>query len=220
VIDIFYTKFEKEIPKYLWDRYLELLPEDIAIKNSRYLRWQDRQAHLLGKLLLIEGLKKYNIPSQIIGYLKYNEYARPYLMNDIDFNISHSGKFVVCAIGKNVRSGIDIEECREINFTDFNSVMTDKQWNIINNSDNPLKMFFRFWTIKESVIKADSRGLSIPLLEIDVNNNIVCYDNNNWYISEINLDDSYCACLACNKPDITLNFFETDYSKNFLNYFM
>jgi 4'-phosphopantetheinyl transferase len=210
MIDIFYTKFEKEIPKYIWNRYLELLPEDIILKNSKYIRWQDRHAHLLGKLLLIEGLKKYNIHYEMLGHLKYNEYNRPYLTNNIDFNISHSGEFVICSIGKDIRLGIDIEKCRVIKISDFANIMTDEQWENIINSQNPLKAFFKFWTIKESVIKADSRGLFVPLLDIHVNNNIACYDKRNWYLNEFNFSDDYCGCLACNKPNTTINFFKID----------
>jgi 4'-phosphopantetheinyl transferase len=215
VIDVFYTTFDKEMPEYLWDKYLALLPNDMADKNSKYRRWQDRHAHLFGKLLLIEGFKKYNIPSEILSYLRYNEYDRPYITDNIDFNISHSGKFIVCCMGKNVKLGIDIEECKDIDFGDFTNVMTDDQWNIIKNSPNPVKAFFKFWTIKESVIKADSRGLSIPLSDIHIHDDTVCYDTGKWYLNEINLSDSYCACLACNKPGITVNFVEVDYYKKY-----
>lgn len=214
MIDIFYTTFNEELSQHVLNNYIALLPDDMAIRNSKYRRWQDRHAHLLGKLLLLEGFKKYNIPSKMLGYIEYNDYARPFLKGNIDFNISHSGKFVLCSIGKNVRFGVDIEECVNINFNDFRNVMTEQQWRVIKNSPNPLKTFFKFWTVKESVIKADSRGLSIPLLDIHVNNNIVYYNNHKWYLNEINLSDNYCACLACNKSDVSVNLYEVDYYKN------
>jgi 4'-phosphopantetheinyl transferase len=211
MVNIFYTNILYELPKQLWDKYIKSLPEDMIIRNSRYRRWQDRHSHLLGILLLLEGFKKYDISFEMLGYLKYNEFNRPYLNGNIDFNISHSGKFVICSIGENVRLGIDIEECRDINFSEFEKVMTNEQWEIINGSSNPLKTFFKFWTSKESVIKAVGQGLSIPLLDINVVNDKVYYDNHTWYLNEINLNDNYCACLASNKPNITINLLEVDY---------
>src|ERR1044072_4992363 len=139
------------------------MPEPLQEKNLKYLRWQDRHAHLFGKMLLGEALQKFGLDSTCLHTLQYNEYDRPYIPGDIDFNISHAGEYVLCAIGRNVRLGIDIEKIHAVDFSDFENVMTDEQWKIIKNNDNPLKTFFSYWAIKESVIKADSRGLSIPL---------------------------------------------------------
>ncbi len=107
----------------------------------------------------------------------YNNYDRPYINDIIDFNIYHSGNYVVCAIGQDLKHGIDIEKVQDIDFKNFKKVMTDMQWQDIIRSKSPGSAFFKYWTIKESVIKTDSRGLSIPLLDIHVENNKVIYDN-------------------------------------------
>ncbi len=213
MIDIYYTRFKRQLDKSLFNKYLKLIPNELKEKNSRYMRWQDQHSHLFGKLLLLEGLKKYNYSEDVLYRLHYNEYSRPYLTGNIDFNISHSGQFVVCAIGKSVRLGIDIEEIKNISFDDFEKVMTNEQWELIKIADDPLKMFFKFWTIKESVIKADSRGLSIPLLDIKVIDNKVSYENNTWYLQDLSsIHEKYCACLAINKPNSNLRFLEINYN--------
>lgn len=217
-IFIFFTKFNKELPDFMWDYYFNLLPDDQRERNSRFVRWQDRYSHLFGRLLLIEGLKLFEYEREELSNMFYNKFNRPYLNESIDFNISHSGEYVLCAIGKGFRIGIDIEEIKDIDFYDFRAVMSDDQWGEIYQSANPHKTFFKYWTIKESVIKADSRGLSIPLLDIYVNNNAVCYDDQKWYLNELNLNDDYCVCLACNKPNTTNNFFKIDYCENELSY--
>ena len=64
--------------------------------------------------------------------------------------------------------------------------------------------------MKESIIKLDGRGLSIPLKEISENNNIVSYKEAKWYLSRLKIDDDYAACLATNyeKVKISLNFID------------
>ncbi len=211
MVDILYTKFEEELSSFLFEKYLRLLPSSLQEKNLKYLRWQDRHANLFGKLLLLEGLKIYGASNNVLNELQYNEYSRPFIKGNIDINISHSGGYVICAIGKDVRIGVDIEEIKEIDFSDFKSVMTDEQWSTIKKSPDPIKMFFKFWTFKESMIKADSRGLSIPLLDIHIKDNIVNYDNQNWYLKELKLYSNYCSCLALNKEHVTLNLQEFDF---------
>jgi len=78
--------------------------------------------------------------------------------------------------------------------------MTSKQWGLINNSSEPYNTFYRFWSIKESVIKADGRGLSIPLDELEIENNTVNYDGRLWYVTELNLASRYAVAMATNKP--------------------
>ena len=129
----------------------------------------------------------------------------------IDFNISHSGEYVICAIGKNVRIGIDVEEIKKTDLNNFKKVMTGEQWTAIHQSPEPFKTFFKYWTIKESVIKADSRGLSIPLLNIQIEGNIVNYDNQTWFLNEISVDSKYYVNLACDKNDINIQLIQIDF---------
>jgi 4'-phosphopantetheinyl transferase len=74
--------------------------------------------------------------------------------------------------------------------------MTDEQWKVINNADDPLRSFYTFWTIKESVIKADSRGLSIPLNDIHISKSYAQLEDRLWHLHELKLHKNYCAHLA------------------------
>jgi 4'-phosphopantetheinyl transferase len=197
MIHIYYSVCREQLPEQFYIQYLNQLPGPLQEKNVKYRRWQDKHLHLFGKLLLLEGLKNIGYTDGgILNKINYNDYSRPFINKDIDFNISHSGEYVLCAIGNRMRLGIDVEEIKHINFDDFKQVMTDKQWSDIRQSEDPLRFFFKYWTIKESVIKADSRGLSIPLLDIYVNDNKVCYDNKTWYLNELDLDERYSTYLA------------------------
>ena len=200
IINIFFTYFNFPLEENLFSVYLSALSPELGEKNSCYVRWQNRHSHLFGKLLLIEALKNYGFEKNVWNYIEYNPYQRPYLtIDEYDFNISHSGNYVICAIGKNIRLGIDIEENKDIDFKNFQGVMTPSQWNEINNANAPIKEFYKYWTIKESVIKADGRGFSIPFDKLELKNNTVQYDDKFWFVQEIEIDKNYNMTLATNQ---------------------
>lgn len=199
-IDIFFTSFEYQMKQCLFEDRLSLLPLDLQERNSRYIHWQNRHAHLFGRLLLLEALKLYGIEKDSWNCVAYDSYQRPYLtLPEYDFNISHSGNFVVCAIGKNIRLGIDIEKNKKIDFSNFKSIMTPEQWDEINHAEYPLKEFYKYWTIKESVIKADGRGFFIPFDKLELKNDIVQYDDRLWFVQVLAFNSKYSAALATNQ---------------------
>jgi 4'-phosphopantetheinyl transferase len=200
LINVFYTSFETPLEESLFSDYLAVLSPELIEKNSRYFRWQNRHSHLFGKLLLIEALKQYGIERDIWNNLRYNAQERPCLaLKEYDFNITHSGNYVACAIGQNIRLGIDIEENRNVNLKNFQMVMTPGQWDEIYSSSYPLKEFYKYWTIKESVIKADGRGFLIPLDELDVKNDTVQYEDKLWFVQELQFTGGYNAAVAANQ---------------------
>lgn len=199
-IDIFFTSIKDPLGENLFSDYLSLLSPELRERNSRYLRWQNRHEHLFGKLLLIEALKRYGVEGDIWNRIAYNAYQRPYLkMHGYDFNISHSGSFVICAIGRDIRLGIDIEENKKVNLKNFRNIMTPGQWDEINTANFPLKTFYKYWTIKESVIKADGRGFYIALDELEVKDNTVQIDGKQWLVNELEFASGYSAALATDR---------------------
>jgi len=214
LIDIFFTTIKEPLEESLFSDYLSLLPLDLREKNERFLRWKDRHAHLFGRLLLMNALKHHHIENNIWDQITYNSYKRPnFDLLEYDFNISHSGDYVLCAIGKNVRLGVDVEINRERNFKDFQNLMTKNQWDEIMSSKNTIQTFYKYWTIKESVIKADGRGFYIPLEELEVKGNTVHFDNKLWYINDVVLAEGYSAALASDQLS-TFNIHELDFYNN------
>lgn len=211
-INIYYTKFTKHLPSELLALYTNMLPPDLKIRNSGFLKWQDKHSNLFGKLLLIQGIKDIGANISLISKMNYDEYNRPYLSPEFDFNISHSGDYVLCAIGENIKLGIDIEKIRDLDFNYFNKTMTNSQWYNINLSEKPLSTFFHYWSIKESVIKADGKGLSISLLDINIENNIAQYNNRVFYLNRLGIDEDYSAYLATTTNDTNLLY-------NYVNFY-
>ena len=209
MVYIFYTKFSEKIRDDLLLTYKSWLPPQLVKKNSSFRFWEDQHRNLLGLLLLIKGLKKFGYSKEVLHKLVYDNYLRPSLKNiPLDFNISHSGDYVACAISKTNRVGIDVEIIQNIDFTGFKSVMSSCEWEIIKNSTTATHTFFEFWTIKESVIKADGRGMSLPLLDIEIFDEHVLCKNDKWYIYKLDFVENACAALAtCSDTQIEVEFF-------------
>ncbi|MFH0891597.1 MAG: 4'-phosphopantetheinyl transferase superfamily protein [Candidatus Falkowbacteria bacterium] len=96
-----------------------------------------------------------------------DKYGRPFLedpkIKDFDFNISHSGDYVVLAFSHR-QIGVDIEKIRPVDFKIAETCFHDKESEYLNHDpDKRLENFFRLWTLKESFIKAVGQGLSCPL---------------------------------------------------------
>jgi len=203
-VEVLYTKFTDQLSEYKFKKLLNRLPVHLQEKNAKFLRWQDRQANLFGKLLVHTGLKEYGYDPDCLKLLQIDLNGRPYIDANIDFNISHSNNYVLCAISKTTKVGIDIEKITPIDFYNFDEVMTDKQINTIKNAQDALKTFFNYWTIKESVVKADGRGLEIPLLDIIINTNTATYNQTVYHINNLNIDQNYSCNLATKSSDLNL----------------
>lgn len=200
LIKIYYTSFTEQLSQNIFNEHLFLLPVEQQEKNNRFVRWQDKYLHLLGKLLLIEGLKSYGLSDRLLEKLQYNKYGKPFLQDKgVDFNISHSGYFAICAISSTTSVGVDLEKMGSVDFNDYKKVFTEHEWRSIEGSPQPLTTFFTFWSRKESVIKADGRGISIPLNSIDVLNDFTRFEDQVWYLKDIFINEDYSACVASNR---------------------
>ena len=95
----------------------------------------------------------------------YNEYGKPYLGNNLFFNMSHSNNITACIISDK-EVGIDIEKIK-YNEKVAKRVLTKEEMKILNNSNNKAEMFTIFWTIKESYVKLLGIGISYGLKKVD-----------------------------------------------------
>lgn len=179
------------------NQLIKHLPERLVKRNNKFHRVQDRLRNLIG-LLLFRNLYKLEFgDNPNLELLNSTKLGRPYMPgHTFDFNISHSGKFVVCVLSPANKVGIDIEACKKVPLEDFQNTMNDVQWGTIHRSADPFTTFFKYWCMKESVIKADGRGLSIPLTELVIDQDQVEYDNNHWFLKSFELPDDHVGCLA------------------------
>ena len=115
-----------------------------------------------------DGIKPRQKKAQSVGawvlYMKIKESYR--LADHSIFNLSHSGDFVLCAaaIGDDecTQVGCDIEAVRDIDLDMAKRFFTDSEQQQVFASaqmNDRYQMFFRFWTLKESFVKALRVGL-------------------------------------------------------------
>ncbi|MBF0439411.1 MAG: 4'-phosphopantetheinyl transferase superfamily protein [Magnetococcales bacterium] len=201
------------IPNSRWQYWLSLVPQPLHHAIFRYKRWQDQQAALLGKLLVRQGLLAENHTEYPLKNWQVTPYGKPRVAEDIYFNISHTQGLVVCAMSRQGEVGIDCEQIRSIELTDFKSMMKPAVWETIMTAQDKEKAFFNDWTQRESVLKADGRGLSIPLeaLTIDNNQATLCTPDTpqkeqSWHIFPVDVGAGYCCHLATSvqNPVLTL----------------
>lgn len=95
--------------------------------------------------------------------------GKPFLVHhrDVYFNISHSGSYVACAVGK-VPLGIDIQYHKKGDYhRTGRRIMTPDEWEEYERSDFSDTVFFRCWTKKESYLKYTGEGIRRDMRTLD-----------------------------------------------------
>ena len=196
LLHLYSTEYCSPLPDATFQTLLALLPTPLQQKVLRFRLWQDQHASLLGKLLLRIALKNAGQPTDL-DRLHYTTEKKPFFPDGPVFNLSHSGNRVLCLLGDRRALGIDIESLSPIPFEDFQPQFTKNEWAVIHSDPTPLNAFYRFWTAKESILKADGRGLGIPLQELDLTNpNPICLDDGCWSVHNLPFFDGYACHMA------------------------
>ena len=90
----------------------------------------------------------------------------------ISFNVSHSGNHGLIAVAPKGRLGVDVEErASRRNLENlFEGVFSSREKAELESLEGcqQLHMFFRFWTIKEALVKAHGKGLSMKVAELEI----------------------------------------------------
>lgn len=130
------------------------------------LRTIDEQREA-SRALLEEALcREYGIEAGNRGIMK-DARGKPYLQDcqDIHFNISHCQGGVALSLSS-YRTGIDIERARPFSGVTAAKVLNKAELFSVQQSEEPEREFFRFWTLKESYVKAIGVGLAYPMNEV------------------------------------------------------
>ena len=153
---------------------LSYVEDDYREKVLRYRFPADRKRSLYGHLLARYAIiKEWGLKNSEIKMLT-GPYGKPYLKDreDVFFNVSHSGDLAVCVTGKGP-VGIDVQEIKGTK-EGLAQRFFSKEENhslarvifrlaITNEIRDIMKKNACLWSLKEAYIKAEGRGLSIPL---------------------------------------------------------
>lgn len=195
MLNVYFTFYDKPLPLDRYQSLLEALPNEIINRVKSYIHWQDSHASLFGKLLLLKSLEHFGYEKRHLNEIKYTRYKRPFIGNGIDFNISHSGNYVICVTSDEFRVGIDIEKIEPIPIHDFINQWSKEELEEILACKDVFNTFYQLWTKKEAVAKADGRGLNV-FNNIIVNQQIATIETKRWYIQELKLADGYIVHLV------------------------
>ncbi len=150
---------------------LSLLSDIEREKFNKFRYWKDAQLFLTGRVIVKIIISQYihmDIEDIII---KIDRYGKPYLskIQNIQFNISHSGDWVVVAFSTG-HIGIDIEKIGDFDVDIAKTYFLDTEFQELYQNKNIKKKerFFEYWTLKESYVKFKGLGLFIPLNSFEI----------------------------------------------------
>lgn len=138
------------------------------ISQKRYERMQkyrfpiDKTRSLFAEVLVRYALKKhFAIEGSKVSFT-CNEYGKPFLegYKNLFFNVSHSGNWVICALSDKP-VGVDVEQIKEKDTDIAKRFFHEKEANAIHENVQDKELFFHYWTLKESYVKAEGKGMSI-----------------------------------------------------------
>lgn len=188
-----------------FEHMFSLVSKERQLRIKKFHFDKDKKRSMLAELLFRYILEKeLNIVEDNLLFIK-NEYGKPSVSNyeNIFFNFSHSGEWVLCAVSDR-KIGVDVEIIQEKNLNIAERFFTNEEYTWLHKKDEKEQYdcFYKIWTLKESYIKAEGKGLSIPLdsfsflfeneIELKVNNQIV---NNYQFLSD-KLDEKHTVALC------------------------
>ena len=156
--------FQEKIDPVVLERLLNCVTLDKKERLKRFYHMEDTLRGLFADLLIRDVImQKTGLPNEDISFTT-NDYGKPFLKdrNDVQFNLSHSGVWVVGVIDHQV-VGIDVERVQEIDLDiSKNYFSPDEHEDLMSKADK-FDYFFTLWALKESYIKILGKGLSHPL---------------------------------------------------------
>lgn len=158
-------------------RYAHVLSIDEISKANKFFFEGDRTKYMITRLTVREILGSYLEvePEELV--FAYNQYGKPYLAKQgheesLNFNISHAGNLSLLAITKDRRIGVDLEPLRDEASMETIAKRFFAPAEVTQLLSFPddlrQKAFFTCWTRKEAFVKAQGKGLSIPLDQFEV----------------------------------------------------
>jgi 4'-phosphopantetheinyl transferase len=168
-VHIWFTQFSA-IPSSALASYRGLMNSTEQERNRRFKYGTLRDANTITRALLRTVLSQYDdCPPQCWEFAAH-AHGRPYIASpatDLQFNLSHSSEWVVCAVSRISVIGVDIERCnRNVDVLRlarrFFSAREYRDVQACTQRERKQR-FFDYWTLKESYIKARGEGISLGL---------------------------------------------------------
>lgn len=178
-------------------------------KAGRFAFEKDRRLCIGAGLLLNKALSDAGVEPERAETVT-DERGKPYLKGGgVFFSLSHSGETVLCAVSP-WELGCDIEELGDADIAIAKRFFHENECRRIFSPETAEKrreLFFRYWTLKESFLKATGEGLRLPLnsFEISLEGNCIRvlqgYDGRDYSFAEFGEIPGYRAAVCTAKKD-------------------
>lgn len=171
-VDVWWARLV--LPQSQLSRLSGCLDEAEQARAGRFHFQRDRARFVASRAVVRHILAGYlgTAPGEI--RFGYGMQGKPFLLDrrDLHFNVSHAEDVLVAGVAQGRELGIDVERM----FSE--AVMEEVSGRVLSKPERGLfegldagerrEWFVRLWTRKEAYIKADGRGMSLPLDRIDV----------------------------------------------------
>lgn len=191
----------------LYEQAYSFASSERRSKADRYRFEKDRCLCIGAELLLQYGLRDSNERTPAFC-IKTNSFGKPDLDNEnLHFNISHSGDWAICAVSDH-EVGCDVEEIKSADLKIAERFFCREEYAHISEQSSPAEqnlLFYRYWTLKESFMKATGLGMTLPFdaFQIQLGERIrvnQSLDQRVYSFAEFGNIPGYC-CSVCSVGD-------------------
>jgi len=174
-----------------------------VIYITKYKTLPKEHQHLAGVKLLSIGLKI----EENIDYFKesiiVSRLGKPRLKNcpTVNYSVSHCKNYIACVISKGYKVGIDVEDVKDFSPNAAKKVCTKKELDKIYLSESPNTEFFKYWTLKESFVKAIGQGIFYKMKNIEfeeINKSNITSNQENYNFT-LFMEDEYITAVCYRK---------------------
>ena len=189
----------------LYRRALDTASPERRKKALRYRREDSRLRSLGGELLLRRALEDCGLEAGELRY-EYGDHGKPRLagQEEFHFSLSHSGSYVMLAVSER-ELGCDLEQITEPRLKVARRYFAREEWEHLSSTagEEQTRLFFRYWTLKESFLKATGQGLHLPLdafqIVLGEDGSVTVrqsFDEREYHFAEFQTIPGYCCALC------------------------
>lgn len=147
-----------------------LLMDEDRRRSARFHRPSDRRNFVLGRTMVHHLVRSRGASTPYA--FRLGLYGKPFLPNAPAFSLSHSGRWIACAVSRHDPVGIDLETFTRLgDYRDLLPAVAHPAERRCIGEAMPherLPLFQRCWARKEAILKATGVGLTDDLQSIDV----------------------------------------------------
>ncbi len=152
-------------------KWYEMMAPEKKQRVDRFHFDVDKKRTVAGEMLARQAIARWcNVPEETVVF-NIGNHGKPFALGlSVEFNISHSGNMVACAVA-DTPIGIDIEQIRPVHLSIAKRIFTQEELRSLFGyaptaadfakipDDAMLLRFFEIWTAKEAYGKCVGTGL-------------------------------------------------------------